>query len=169
LSEVSSLQANEALLSNALVSEENSYQEIRKATAELKKRSIIVFRKHSRTYAIWQGSDVDIEERMAVAQQQVGGSFGLAEAVQRYLPPRPLIARRHSYQTGTLRFFEVRYIDFAMRDQISLDLKTGASGLVILCLAASQPEVEGFTAWANSESEQQKVFNWITNRTARLG
>jgi len=171
LSEVSSLQANEALLSNALVSEENSYQEIRKATAELKKRSIIVFRKHSRTYAIWQGSDVDIEERMAVAQQQVGGSFGLAEAVQRYLPPRPLIARRHSYQTGTLRFFEVRYIDFAMRDQISLDLKTGASGLVILCLAASQPEVEGFTAWAEQPEIRaaEGVLIGITKRTARLG
>jgi len=171
LSEVSSIQANETLLSNALIGEGNSHQEIRKAITELKKRSVIVFRKHSRTYAVWQGSDVDIEERMVAAQQQVGGSFGLAESVQRHLPPRPLIARRHSYQTGTLRFFEVRYVDFVTRDQVLLNPKTGVSGLVLLCLAASQSEVEGFAAWAGQPETRaaENVLIGITKRTARLG
>lgn len=171
LGEVSSLQANEALLLNALVSKDCSYQEIRKAISGLKQRSIIIFRKHSRTYAIWQGSDVDIEERMTAAQQQIGSSFSLADAVQRHIPPRPLIARRHSYQTGTLRFFEVRYLDYATRDQVSLVPKMGASGLVLLCLAASQPEVDGFAAWAEQPeiNALDGILIGITKRTARLG
>jgi hypothetical protein len=171
LGEVSSLQATEALLSSALVSDQFSYSNIRQALSSLKERSIIVFRQHNRTYAIWQGSDVDLDERMEQAQRQISGMFNLAEAVQRYLPPRPLVARRHSFQTGTLRFFEVRYVDSSLRDQISLLPKAGTSGLVLLCLAASPLEISKFTYWAEHSplSDADGILIGITKRTSRLG
>lgn len=170
LGEVSPVQASERLLSSALVSEKISYASIRQALASLKKRSAIVFRKHNRSYAIWQGSDVDLDERLEEASRRLSGTFSLAEAVQRYLPPRPLIARRHSFQTGTLRFFEVRYIDISVLAQTTLTPKPGASGLILLCLASNPSEIQEFLRWAKQPEFQHEdgVLVGITKRTARL-
>ena len=48
----------------------------------LQERSLIVFRRFNQTYAIWQGSDVDIDERLREAQHNVNRSFSLAEALE---------------------------------------------------------------------------------------
>ena len=170
LGEVSPIQATDALLSSALVSDEILYASIRHALVGLKKRSVIVFRQHNRTYAIWQGSDVDLDERMEQANRQTSRSFSLAEAVQRYLPPRPLVARRHSFQTGTLRFFEVRYIDQSVLAQNIPAPKAGASGLILLCLAANATEIAEFVNWSKQPElcSQDGVLIGITRRTARL-
>lgn len=171
LSEGSTIQANDGLLTTALVSEIYPSHAIREAINDLKKQSVIVYRSFNKTYAIWQGSDVDLEERLEQGQKQISGAFSLAEALQRYLPPRPLIARRHSFETGTLRFFEVRYIDYSSRNQASLDMLPGASGLVLLCLAVNQPEVDAFSTWAEQLEfrSRENVLVGITKRSARLG
>ena len=170
IGEVSSLKATEALLTSALVSNQVSYSNIHQALLSLKQKSIIVFRRHNRAYAIWQGSDVDLDERMEAAQRKISGTFSLAEAVQRYLPPRPLVARRHSFKTGTLRFFEVRYVDVTQLRQISLLPQAGTSGLVLLCLAASPAEISDFSDWAKQGpvSEEDGILVGITKRTTRL-
>ncbi len=170
LSEVSTLQPTEILIISALVSKKNSGTEIRKALEHLKKLSIIVFRRFNHTYAIWQGSDVDLEERMEQAQRQISGAFNLAEAVQLYLPPRPFVARRHSFLTGTLRFFEVRYVDKASLNSIEFVPKPGASGLLLLCLTASPTEVSEFSLWAEKPlfTEADGILIGITKQTAHI-
>lgn len=170
LAEVSTLQPTDRLIISALITDQIPSADIRQALEKLKKQSIIVFRRYNRTYAIWQGSDVDLDERMEQAQRQVSGAFSLAEAVQRYLPPRPLVARRHSYQTGTLRFFEVRYVDFTSLNEVDLTPKQGASGLVLLCLAANPTEVSEFARWAERPTFQTMdgALVGITKRTAHL-
>lgn len=170
LSEVSTLQPTENLIISALVSRQNISTEIRQALEHLKRQSVIVFRRFNHTYAIWQGSDVDMEERMEQAQRQVSGAFNLAEAVQLYLPPRPFVARRHSYQTGTLRFFEVRYIDKASLNSMEFLPKPGASGLLILCLTSSPAEITEFADWAEQPLliEADGILIGITKRTAHI-
>lgn len=170
LSEVSTLTPTENLIISALVSRQNTSTEIRQALEHLKKQSIIVFRRFNHTYAIWQGSDVDIEERMEQAQRQVSGAFSLAEAVQLYLPPRPFVARRHSYQTGTLRFFEVRYVDKASLNTVELLPKPGSSGLLLLCLTTNPTEITEFTHWAEQPLllEADGILIGITKRTAHI-
>lgn len=170
LAEVSTLQPTDRLIISALITEHKSSAEIRQSLEKLRKQSIIVFRRYNRTYAIWQGSDVDLDERIEQAQRQVSEAFSLAEAVQRYLPPRPLVARRHSYQTGTLRFFEVRYVDHTSLDNVDLSPKQGASGLVLLCLAANPTEVSEFARWAGLPLflTVDGVLVGITKRTVHL-
>ena len=104
LSEVSGLQASESSVLSALRSQTTPDESLRKALRALQVCSFVVFRRFNKTYSIWQGSDVDIEERLEQAQQQLRGAFSLAKSVQKYLTPRPVVARRHSYQTGTLRY-----------------------------------------------------------------
>lgn len=170
LGEVSSLQANETLLSSALLSEEITTQVFHQSLMKLRNKRIIVFRKHNQTYAIWQGSDVDLDERIDQAQRQISGVFSITEAVQSYLPPRPIVARRHSFQNGTLRFFEVRYVDSTLLDLNILSQKNGASGLILLCLAANSVEISEFLAWSNQSlfSDSDGILIGISKRIGRL-
>lgn len=152
LGEVSPLQATEDRILAAMRSEEHTDDQIREALRSLQTRSLIVHRRFNRTYGIWQGSDVDVEQRLEEARQKLTGIFSLAEAVQEFLPPRPVVARRHSYQTGTIRHFEVRYVDHQTRDHLSLRPGPGASGLLLICLPTNYAEAEAFARWAAEPS-----------------
>jgi len=154
----------------AVRSSDRTDTQIREALQKLQKQSTIVFRRFNQTYAIWQGSDVDIDERVEEAQQRQLASFSPAQAVQQYLPPQPIVARRHSYETGTTRFFEVRYVDMLSRDQLSLTANEGASGLVLLCLSASPTEAEDFATWAQDAQFQERpeLILGVMERTPRL-
>jgi hypothetical protein len=143
---------------------------LHKALLSLKDKKLIVYRRFSQTYTIWQGSDMDIEERLEEASRKVSGAFSLADAVQRYLPPRPLIARRHSYQTGTLRYLNVQYVDASTRNQIALNPGSGASGSILLCLPLNFADVEAFIQWVQQPplSQRMDIVVGIAERTARL-
>ncbi len=86
-------------------------EEIEGAIESLARRSIVVFRRHTGSYALWEGSDIDIDDRLQAARQSVERDQNLASFLTRQMPPQPLIARRHYFQTGTLRYFEVAYCD----------------------------------------------------------
>lgn len=170
LGEVSHLKATEEALMEALKEPEFGEATIKQTLRSLQSHSLIVFRRFNGTYTIWQGSDVDLEERLDAARQHLTSAFSLADAVQRYLPPNPLVARRHSYQIGTLRYFEVRYVDNTTRGQISLAPAEGATGLVLLCLPANHAEIESFHSWAKEpeQANRRKIVFGIATRIARL-
>jgi hypothetical protein len=121
--------------------------EIEAALRSLTRRSVVVFRRHTGSYALWEGSDVDIEDRLQVARQSVERDQNLAAFLTREAPPQPLIARRHYFQTGTLRYFEVVFCD---RSDLQGDLfqsrLTGealdADGRVVLCLPRDSDDRE---------------------------
>jgi hypothetical protein len=170
LAENSHFQATESSIILSLQSPEISEEEIRRALKSLQMRSLIVYRRFNQTYSIWQGSDVDIEERLQKAQQQLTGDFSIAKAVQEHMPPRPIVARRHSYLTGTLRYFEVRYVDAATRDQIDLTPVPGASGIVLLCLPLNFYEAEDFNKWAQHPTlrDRPDIVIGVAERTGRV-
>ena len=134
LGETSHLQPTEEALIAALDGGTYRAAELRGALQALRQRSLIVYRRFNRTYAIWQGSDVDIEDRLRHAYQHLSRTFSPAAMLQKYLPPRPLVARRHSYRTGTTRAFEVRYADTHTDYEALLSKPAEASGLVVLGL-----------------------------------
>ncbi len=104
----------------------------------LSKRSVVVFRRHTGSYALWEGSDVDIDDRLQAARQSVERDQDLAAFLTKQVPPQPLIARRHYFQTGTLRYYEAIYCGLA---DFQSDLFTSvlgnaddADGRILYCL-----------------------------------
>lgn len=162
--------ASEASVLFALSGEEYDEGILRDTLRQLRAQSVIVFRRFNSTYAIWQGSDVDIDAQVAQAEQRLTGVFSLAQAVQTYLQPQPVIARRHSYVTGSTRFFEVRYVDVLTRDHLSLQPAAGACGLVLLCLSSNAVEAASFVKWAQDSALQNRsnVVVGVAQRTVRL-
>jgi hypothetical protein len=79
--------------------------DIARVTEDLLRWSVIVYRKHSDTYAIYAGSDFNIEQAIENALS-LGVSIDFKQlAAQAAL--QPILAKRHYELTGALRWFEV--------------------------------------------------------------
>jgi hypothetical protein len=76
---------------------------------ELIERGFVVWRKQIDELRIWEGSDFDIERAIVIESEKIIES--VAVLLTKYSPLRPIVAQRHSYTTGSLRFYECKYID----------------------------------------------------------
>ncbi|WP_319529535.1 ATP-binding protein [uncultured Cohaesibacter sp.] len=79
--------------------------ETKAALQQLKKWSLVIFRKFADSYAIFAGSDFDIDRAVQEAMQNVREvDF---TALQRLAGLQPILAKRHYHETGALRWFDV--------------------------------------------------------------
>jgi hypothetical protein len=106
-----SMRATKTLVSLAMCdrySEEqiNYWQEI---IDELLKQNLITHRRQLDELRIWQGSDFNVDSELNTYIDQERSP--LVKLLSLYRPLKPLVAQRHSYKTGTLRYFERHYLD----------------------------------------------------------
>ena len=113
------------------------------ALERLKQQSVLVFRQFRDAYQIWEGSDLDLDDRAIRAESQLPNDFSVAQVLQRQAPRTPLVARRHLFETGTLRFFDVRFVDASrlmLGEEASLSGE--GDGVVILALPRTEREAD---------------------------
>ena len=79
---------------------------------------------------IWEGSDFDIEKHLTEQIQKLKAS--IADLFNVYYPLNNIVVHRHSYQTGTLRYFEQRFLD---NNRDSYDMNEKDNKHIIYCLA----------------------------------
>lgn len=165
------LRPTEDLIVAGLTATPEHAEAVRATLAQLTRRAVLTFRRFSRTYHVWDGSDIDLEERLAAARAEVATDTRLAELLNRYLPPRPLIARRHSHMTGALRYFEARYVDRMLTsDELPQpDPAVGADGFVLYCLPAAPGDVSRWEEWAvSTTAARADLIVAVTRRIGRL-
>ena len=141
------LKASKALLHYAFDDGTEKFQNevdesVESSLAMLEGRSIVIYRRYNDAYALWEGSDIDIEARLREAAAQLDPNLRLPTALSGLVQPQPLIARRHLFVTGTLRYFTVRYTDLEGFDAELQMPSDEADGLVLYTLPASELEVE---------------------------
>lgn len=83
--------------------------EFNKHITELKKTTIF-YRKYAKEFRLWEGSDFDIVKAIENTKAKLEMDQ-LEDVLQKYYPLSDKIASRHSYQTGTIRKFECKWID----------------------------------------------------------
>ncbi len=153
------LKASKALLRYALDDGMENFQNevnesVESSLAMLEGRSIVIYRRYNDAYALWEGSDIDIEARLREARAHLDPNLRLPTALSTLMQPQPLIARRHLFVTGTLRYFVVRYTDLEGFDedlQMPSDEADGsddADGLALYALPTSELEAEQLVAKA---------------------
>ncbi|WP_414542147.1 hypothetical protein [Nostoc sp. CCY0012] len=84
----------------------NYWQEI---IDKLLKQNLITHRRQLDELRIWQGSDFNVDSELSTYIEQERSP--LVKLLSIHRPLRPLVAQRHSYQKGTLRYFERHYLD----------------------------------------------------------
>lgn len=144
LGEFSPLSAREPVIHYALADSLASAPAVVSGLEFLKDQSVLTYRKFNDTYRIWEGSDVDLDERIAEGERKTRDALSLSSMLARYLQSRPLVARRHSFETGALRFFSIAYADNAEELQRQATLKPAADGQVVVCFSSSVGQVQQF-------------------------
>ena len=165
------LKASERILRYALDDNTTEFnQEFDTALKTLEQRSIVIYRRYNDVYALWEGSDIDIERLTHEAEGHLDPHETLTNYLSKLTPPRPLIARRHLFEKGTLRYFEVRYTDLENFDANLSEPLGDADGLVLYALPSGEDEVNQFVEKANRKdtTEYQNVLIGIPHSTRFL-
>ena len=117
-----------------------------RALERLKQQSVLVFRQFRDAFQIWEGSDLDLDDLVVRAEGQLPNDFSVAQALQRQAPRMPLVARRHLFETGTLRFFDVRFADPSrLLSGEEANPSGEGDGVVILALPRTEREADDLT------------------------
>lgn len=144
------LKASKALLEMCLPTKTKA----KSALTELKERSIIQYRKFNTEYRVWQGSDFDLEERIQEELEKIG-HFSVAEMLNDRHEMLPIVARKYSMQSGTLRYFTPLFID---RDTLSLVDQAAADPQVIFYLSESGDDERIFHDEIIYQSSEVNLF-----------
>jgi hypothetical protein len=130
------LKASQTIVELCLPDKENAQQ----ALNALIQKSIIQFRKYSSEYRVWQGSDFDLETAVQDELNQVS-HFSLPESLNDRKALPPIVARRHTIETGALRYFQSCFVD-----PVSYTKEAGHSSMqrIIFCLVESRDDKEIF-------------------------
>ncbi len=141
LKERSRLSANGKLLDLALPADESiSNGEI---LNDLKRWSLVTFRKHVGAWTIFEGSDFDIDKAVELADQEMTKEVG--PIMERLASFRAMVAKEHYHKTGALRWFDVKLVSLASLEETvrSYEPHHGAIGCFILAVST---EAESPTA-----------------------
>jgi hypothetical protein len=134
------LRAGRALVVASLLSTPDDPAEESRWTRALDglvQRRVLTYRQQVDEYRVWQGSDFDIDA--AVEIRTGTDRRSLATVLSSLAPLSPVVAQRHSYVTGTLRYFERQYVDDPERFAGATTSTEGSDGIVLYWLADHDP------------------------------
>lgn len=109
-----------------------SADKIEAALEDLRRASILVYRKHIQAWGIFAGSDFDIDAAVAGARSRVSGDVVLNLQDVTSLPP--ITARRHYTDTGTLRWFDRAVVTAEQAPRYRPAGKSSRTGCFVLVL-----------------------------------
>ncbi|MFO0604545.1 MAG: hypothetical protein U0324_15290 [Polyangiales bacterium] len=122
------VRASRAVLAFALADATTTAAEVGAAVDHLAASSHVVYRRFSDAYALWEGSDIDLDARFDDARKAPPDVHALSAHLSARLVLRPWVARRHFIETGTLRYFDV---SLATADVAAPDAPREADGQVV--------------------------------------
>jgi hypothetical protein len=161
----SGLQATPSVLKLAVCGlNENTVKEI---LDDLVAWSVIIYRKHVGTYAIYAGSDFEIDA--AVDRVRNAGVTIDYKQLAKHAGLQPVLAKRHYETTGALRWFE---IDIAALSDVEERVRTyrpapGAAGLFLLAISGNgeiDTQAQAVLKRASTKSgDQLLVLGWTSD------
>jgi len=130
-------------------------QSFARTLKSLRSSSALIERKHNGTIALWEGSDIDLDARVREASGRVLETADLAEKLSNLWTPRPLVAKRHSYKYGTLRYFSVVFAGATSLNK-QRELRGAEDGLIVYGIPNNSAEYEDLIHLAeNSDARDQ--------------
>lgn len=86
-------------------------KDVAKILDKLQKSGIIRFYKHSNKINFLEGTDIDLEQELITVNKEINNKFSLSNEILNRIDFPVLLAKRHSFLTGTNRFFEFKILD----------------------------------------------------------
>lgn len=156
--------------------------------AKLGERGLL-FRRGGGGYRFWPTTSVNLQAALAAARQALGEVTRVAPLLSPFLDPRPLLARRHAIQNGTLRHFDVHYAPVNELGR-ALTAPLAADGRVVIALCEREDDQRAAEALASSqeaahrpelvigitpplislrtELQEVRLWQWVVDHTPEL-
>jgi ABC-type molybdenum transport system ATPase subunit/photorepair protein PhrA len=132
--------------------------------AELELAGLVTYRDFADEYRIWNGTDFNIRTAIDLARRRVQAEQPSA-LLSKVMKLPPIIAARHSYESGTLRAFKSGWVDETVLEVSALTSRDRFDGLVLFSLS-SQPPIDRVVIQSSgkpvvfaSSSDTSKLFN----------
>ena len=78
---------------------------------DLSSWSSIVYRKHKKAWSLFSGSDLDLNIEIEKSIEEIGDNY---QTIARSIPSiSPVIAKKHYFESGSLRWFDIRFTDIS--------------------------------------------------------
>jgi len=129
-----SLFPSKEILTNCLDISQNKLTKILK---DLESKKIIVFRKFKNAYALFSGSDIDLDELTELNKSKIRDDYDI---ILSQLPQlQPIVAKKHFHETGTQRIYQrfclvLTNIKKAVEEIVRLDISPASAGaFIFLC------------------------------------
>ena len=136
-----SLFPSKEILSYALDLSQNKLSNILK---DLESKKIIVFRKFKDAYALFSGSDIDLDEVTELNKSKIKDDYDI---ILSQLPQlQPIVAKKHFHETGTQRIFQrfclvLTNVKKTVEEIVRLDLSSASAGaFIFLCRTKEDSE-----------------------------
>ncbi|MFH7241628.1 MAG: hypothetical protein ACHWZW_02150 [Spirulina sp.] len=100
-------------------------------------QGIVTYRRAVDELRLWEGSDFDVEG--AISDYIAKDTLPLADLLSETYPLKPLVAQRHSYRTGTLRYFERHYLATTSDLETLSCTQADCDGVVVYWLSDAPP------------------------------
>jgi hypothetical protein len=116
--------------------------------------SLIHERGTAKGLSLWSHTSVNLDNALDSADEALSKESVGASAVAARFASRAIVARRHYIETGNLRHFVVRYMDFAaFRQELAAGIKTdpSADGQIVVVLTNDEAEVARARALADEQ------------------
>jgi len=121
----------------------------------LQKWSLVIYRKFASDYAIFAGSDFDIEGAVDAAYTEMQGlEFS---SLRRLADLQPILAKRHYHRTGALRWFDVDLVPVN-------ELRTVAAGY-----QPTRGSIGQFLLAITTEGENDKLCHSVAQDVSEVG
>ena len=103
-------------------------------------KSIIQYRKFNKEYRVWQGSDFDLESAF---QEEINniGNFNLTDELNTKFEMQPVVARRYTIESGTLRYFIPVFADAQNYTKLE---QQASEARIIFYIASGQDDEKSF-------------------------
>jgi hypothetical protein len=138
-----------------------SSNDLNEALSQLDRWSLIIFKKFLGAYAVFAGSDFDIDQAVQVALEKIEDIDFVA--LKNLAALQPVLAKRHYHATGALRWFDVNFMPACDIGEFSMHYQpqSGTIGQFLLAIPTAGESKERMAELCRSTALQSENSNII--------
>lgn len=165
LLESANLRPTEGVVAAALsIRDDDEWEQFRVALKHLTSQRILIARRYSGEFHLLPGSDFDVAEAVAeVADRLRATELDIGAFLNHHLEPAPVIARRHSFETGTVRvatriFVEPAKLEAAARELDWKAINESPDLTIEYIVCSDSEEIASAERWAKNCHLWDRIF-----------
>jgi hypothetical protein len=127
----------------------------------LEEKKIIFYRRHSKRYILFEGTDLDIHSALIEASNKVNDVTDVSTLLRKYFTLPPVLAKKYAFENGAPRYFE-----YVISDEPHNEIPKGEIDGFINLLFNEKLTIEEVANF--SEKQQEAILYCYYSNTKRI-